>query len=99
MLIDTPPVLPVTDALVVSRSVDALLLVATAGVTTGRQLHRALEILRQIDAPVIGTVLNRAGGTGGYGYGYGYAPYGAAAGTQENGGRARRRGRAGAKKS
>ena len=99
VLIDTPPVLPVTDALVVSRSVDALLLVATAGVTTGRQLHRALEILRQIDAPVIGTVLNRAGGTGGYGYGYGYAPYGAAAGTQENGGRARRRGRAGAKKS
>jgi len=99
VVIDTPPVLPVTDALVVSRSADALLLVATAGLTTGRQLHRAAEILRQIDAPVIGTVLNRAGVAGGYGYGYGYARYGAASGTSENGSRARRRGHSGAKKS
>lgn len=79
VLVDTPPLLPVTDALVVSRSVDAVLLLATAGMTSKRHLHRALELARQIEAPVVGTVMNRAGSSETYGYGtgygYGYAPY------------------------
>jgi Mrp family chromosome partitioning ATPase len=58
VLIDTPPVLPVTDALVVSRLVDATIVVGTAGRTTRKEMHRALELLHQVSAPVVGTVLN-----------------------------------------
>lgn len=78
VIIDSPPLLPVTDAVVLSGRVDATIVVATAGTTTRRQLHRALEILQQVDAPVVGTVLNRASVDGSYGYysGYGYNAYG-----------------------
>ncbi len=77
VLLDTPPVLPVTDALVVSKWVDATLLVTSAGQTTRRQVQRTMELLAQVDAPLVGTVLNQApSGTSGYGYGYGsyYGP-------------------------
>jgi polysaccharide biosynthesis transport protein len=75
ILIDSPPVLPVTDAAVLSSRVDAVLLVASVGVTTRKELGRALEVLAQVDAPLIGTVLNGATGEGSYGYGYGYGYY------------------------
>lgn len=76
VLLDTPPVLPVTDALVVSKWVDATLLVTSAGRTTRRQVQRTMELLTQIDAPLVGTVLNQApSGTSGYGYGYGSGSY------------------------
>ena len=72
VLIDSPPVLPVTDAAVLSNRVDGTLLVATAGKTTRRELHRSQEVLRQVDAPLVGTVLNGASGDAAYGYSYGY---------------------------
>ena len=58
VLIDSPPVLPVTDAAVISRLVDATLVTITLGVTTGRTVSRALQILSQVRAPIIGTVVN-----------------------------------------
>jgi capsular exopolysaccharide synthesis family protein len=75
VLIDSPPTLPVTDALVISRVADATLVVASIGQTKRRQAHRAIELLTQVGAPVVGTVLNgvEAGDT--YTYG-GYAYYG-----------------------
>ncbi|MEA2703018.1 MAG: tyrosine-protein kinase [Actinomycetota bacterium] len=72
VLIDCPPVLPVTDAAVLSSRVDGTLLVASAGSTTGKDLTRALEVLRQVDAPLVGTVLNGVSAESGYGYQYGY---------------------------
>jgi non-specific protein-tyrosine kinase len=87
VVLDTPPVLPVTDALVVSRCVDAVLLVTAAGTTTRRVAQRAVELLRQVGAPLRGLVLNRASDKFGYGYGYGYG-YGAGDdGSQERSGR------------
>ena len=76
VLVDTPPLLPVTDAAVLSHRVDGLLLVAAAGETTRKELARARELLGQVDAPVLGVVLNGLGGEGVYGYGYGYGYYG-----------------------
>jgi tyrosine-protein kinase len=72
VLIDTPPLLPVTDAAVLARECDGALVVIRQGRTTREQLTRALEALRSVDARVLGTVLNMApaGGAGGYGYGY-----------------------------
>jgi capsular exopolysaccharide synthesis family protein len=75
VLVDCPPVLPVTDAAVLSARVDATLLVATADVTTRREVSRAIELLHQVDAPLVGTVLNGVSTEGGYGYSYGYYRY------------------------
>jgi capsular exopolysaccharide synthesis family protein len=72
VLIDCPPVLPVTDAAVLSSRVDGIVLVAAAGATTGKDLTRALELLGQVGAPIIGTVLNGVTAESGYGYQYGY---------------------------
>ncbi|HVE95126.1 MAG TPA: polysaccharide biosynthesis tyrosine autokinase [Acidimicrobiales bacterium] len=70
VLIDAPPVLPVTDAVVLSTRVDGLLLVATAGVTSRRHFSRALSTLQAADAPLLGIVVNGAPNESGYGYGY-----------------------------
>ncbi len=67
VLIDSPPVLPVTDSLVVSQRVDATILVGSAGTTTRKAAHRAAEMLQQVDAPLIGAVLNGASEQAGYG--------------------------------
>jgi polysaccharide biosynthesis transport protein len=73
VLVDTPPLLPVTDPQIVARLVDAVVLVVSMGKTRTRMVSRALDLLRQVDAPLAGIVLNRAEiGGGGYGYGYGY---------------------------
>jgi polysaccharide biosynthesis transport protein len=75
VLIDSPPVLPVTDALVISGLVDATLVVSVAGGTTRKEVARTVELLRQVDAPLIGSVLNGVRSDSGYGYGYTYQTY------------------------
>lgn len=80
VLIDCPPVIPVTDALVLSGRVDATLVVSVAGATTRNEVARVVELLRQVDAPLVGAVLNGADakGSGGYGYdSYLYESHGA----------------------
>jgi capsular exopolysaccharide synthesis family protein len=73
VLIDAPPLLPVTDAAVLGRECDGALLVVRHGKTTREQLSRSLDALQSVGARVLGTVLNMAptGGAHGY-YGYGY---------------------------
>jgi Mrp family chromosome partitioning ATPase len=75
VLIDSPPVLPVTDAAVLSARVDACLLVTRAGITTRKELGRAVELLRQVDAPVVGTVFNSVKAEDAYGYTSSYRYY------------------------
>ena len=58
VLIDSPPLLPVTDSLVLSRRVDGVVVVAWPGRTRRRQLSRALQMLGDADANVIGLVMN-----------------------------------------
>ena len=72
VIVDSPPVLPVSDALIISGMVDATLLVASEKSSSRRALHRSIEILRQVDAPLIGTVLNNSESTETYGYEYEY---------------------------
>jgi len=99
VLIDSPPVLPVTDPLVLSAFVDATLLVVAADETSKRALHRSVELLTQVDAPLVGTVLNEVGPERSYAYGYGGSGYYQRRAADEgepapNGGRGRRRARA-----
>lgn len=76
VLIDSPPVLPVADAIILSGYVDAVLLVAAAGQTRRAELRRTSQKLAQGGAPVVGAVLNKAGAQGEYGYYDGaYQPY------------------------
>jgi protein-tyrosine kinase len=71
ILIDLPPVLSPDDTLVVAPKIDALMLVASEGVTPREDLQRASEMLA--DFNVAGLVLNRStDSTQRYGYGYGY---------------------------
>ena len=73
VVVDSPPLLPVADALVLSGYVDALILVANAKSTTKRSLHRAVELLQQVDAPIAGTIFNGVTAEDTYAYGgYGY---------------------------
>jgi polysaccharide biosynthesis transport protein len=83
VLIDSPPVLPVADALILSGYVDAVLLVVAAGHTRRGELRRASEKLAQANAPVVGAVLNKVTAQGGYGYGY--HPYIPSAGSYDGG--------------
>ena len=73
MLVDSPPILPVTDALVLFRHVDAAIMVFTARKTTRRQAATALEMAHQVNAPLVGAVLNGAPLERGYGYAYQYS--------------------------
>jgi non-specific protein-tyrosine kinase len=72
VLVDSAPVLPVTDAAVLARQVDAVIVVVDTGRTKRRALARAMEVLRQVDAPVLGLVVNRSSEETRYGYSYDY---------------------------
>ncbi len=75
VILDCPPVLPVTDALVLSATVDGFLLVARAGSTSAISVTRAKEALGKVSARILGAVLSffDADSIGDYsGYGYGY---------------------------
>lgn len=80
VLIDTPPLLPVTDAAVTAALADGVVLVVQHGKTRHEELKTALARLGAVDARLLGTVLNmapsksrQAYGAGYFGYGYEYA--------------------------
>ena len=58
IVIDTPPTLSVTDAVVLSPRVDAVVLVIRSNHTTKQALRRARDILMQVNAKVSGVLLN-----------------------------------------
>jgi capsular exopolysaccharide synthesis family protein len=72
IVLDSPPVLPVADPTVLAGMVDGVIVVASAGTTDRRHLARAVGRLQQVDAPLLGTVLNRYDGNGEADYSYGY---------------------------
>ncbi|MGB9236285.1 MAG: polysaccharide biosynthesis tyrosine autokinase [Terriglobales bacterium] len=58
IVVDTPPTLSVTDAVVLSPRADATILVIRSGQTTKQALRRARDILMQVNAHVAGVLLN-----------------------------------------
>lgn len=58
VLIDAPPLLAVTDAAVLSRVADGVIVVARAGRTTRDELAQAFGSLRRVKATILGTILN-----------------------------------------
>ena len=58
IVIDTPPTLSVTDAVVLSPRADAIVLVIRSGQTTKQALRRSRDVLMQVNAKVSGVLLN-----------------------------------------
>jgi tyrosine-protein kinase Etk/Wzc len=80
IVVDSPPLMAVTDPLVLAAHCDAALTVVSAGRTDASTLRATHEKLAPVGVPVLGTVLNRFDAKraqrGGYGYGYGYGEEG-----------------------
>lgn len=92
VVLDAPPLLPVTDAALLATRADGAVVVVSHGRTTRDQLATAIERLDSVGATTLGLVVNQAPAkksASGYGYGYGYAPLEEP--TQGGGGKRRRR--------
>jgi receptor protein-tyrosine kinase len=82
VVIDAPPLLPVTDGAVIAHAADGAVMVVRHGKTTREQLERAKEVLDQAGANLLGAVVNFVpvsrkpykGDYYGYYSTYGYAP-------------------------
>ncbi|MEP3481539.1 MAG: polysaccharide biosynthesis tyrosine autokinase [Fuerstiella sp.] len=74
VIIDCPPVLPVSDALIVGRYVDGIVFVMNPDKTHRRNIVRAVDQVRGLDLKIIGVVANTSlsDESKEYGYKYGY---------------------------
>ena len=61
ILVDTPPVLPVSDARLVAPLADGVILLATAGTQKPASFQAALDRLALVDSKLLGIILNKAG--------------------------------------
>jgi len=73
VVLDSPPVIPVSDPRILSGYVDGLLLVVKVGRTTNDSLEQVRRELSAVSANTLGIILNDLDvSRRGYGYGYGY---------------------------
>lgn len=84
VILDAPPLLPVTDAGLLSAFCDGALLVQAAGKTQIEQSQQCRRILDQVGSRLLGVVLNKAPvkGASAIAYGGGYGSYGGYGGYQ-----------------
>lgn len=75
VIVDAPPLLPVTDATVLSQHVDGVVLVVGTHTIRKQELNRSLSALDMVEARLLGVVLNRVPAKGADSYSYSYASY------------------------
>lgn len=79
ILLDSPPLLAVTDAVILSKVTDGVIMVAQAGRTIRDAAARAYRMVHDVDSHIVGVVLNEMDltskkyGYGSYYYAYGYS--------------------------
>ena len=71
VIVDSAPILPVSDSVALASAVDGVLVVTHAGRVTDENLLDTLERLERVAAPVLGLVLNQVTGTSRDYYAYG----------------------------
>ena len=79
VIIDCPPLLPITDGALIAAKSDGVLLVVRAAVTRAAQLKGSIESVAAVGSSVLGIVLNMIPQNRSYydyGYKYGYYSYG-----------------------
>jgi capsular exopolysaccharide synthesis family protein len=59
LVLDSPPVLGFADSIILSTSVDGIILVVLGGKTPRETLQRAKDVLHQVNAKILGVVINR----------------------------------------
>jgi capsular exopolysaccharide synthesis family protein len=73
VLLDSPPLMNVSDSVILSTMVDGVILVAKSGKSKSETLRRALQSLSSVRARVLGVILNGSDARGeGYDYYYSY---------------------------
>ena len=75
VIVDTPPTLVLSDAAIMARCADHVLMVVMIGKTTVASARRAAETLQSVGAQIVGTVVNRVIPSSRYGYDYYYQNY------------------------
>ncbi len=75
VIIDSPPIVAVTDAEILSRKVDGTVLVVSANNTERELLERGVQLLKNEHSQFLGTVLNNFSSKPGYGSYYKYYYY------------------------
>ncbi len=75
VIIDSPPLLPVSDPLLLAPEVDGVLLVVLAGKTPRQVVRRARDLLASVEANVLGVVVNNVAEALPYYYDYKYYGY------------------------
>jgi capsular exopolysaccharide synthesis family protein len=75
VLLDAPPIIPVSDSLLLSNVVDGILFVCKAGVTQKRVAQHALELLEDNRKKLLGVIINNMKGLLPYYYDYSYYDY------------------------
>ncbi|KRN33114.1 CpsD/CapB family tyrosine-protein kinase [Liquorilactobacillus mali] len=86
VIYDAPPLLSVTDAQVLSTKVEGTILVTRQNTTEKEAVRHAVDLLKHVNANIIGSIYNDVrseGGSGYYGY-YGYGYYGKSDKEQKN---------------
>jgi len=59
IVLDSPPVLGFADSIILSTFVDGIILVVSGGKTPRETLQRAKEVLQQVNAKILGVIINR----------------------------------------
>ncbi len=75
VIIDAPPLLPVTDAAVLAQRVGGVVLVVGSQKVRGPELEKSLAALNMVEADLLGIVLNRLPSKGSDSYSYSYYSY------------------------
>lgn len=77
VIIDCPPILPVTDAAIISAKADGVILIVHTGRTKKSELTGARASIESVNGKLFGAVLNKIPQRGArdYGYRYGYKTY------------------------
>ena len=75
VLFDSPPLIAVTDANMIVKEIDQIVLVVKSGQTDKKAFHHTISNLKNIDAPIGGIIMNAVTGKSSYGSYYYYYYY------------------------
>ncbi|RMD99599.1 MAG: polysaccharide biosynthesis tyrosine autokinase [Calditrichaeota bacterium] len=75
VIVDSPPINPVTDALILSSEMDGALMVVKAGKTPKDVVRRAVDLMRNTGLNILGVIVNNMKGVLPYYYDYKYYGY------------------------
>ena len=75
VLFDSPPLVAVTDATMISKEIDKIIIVVKVGQTENSAFEHTINALKNVSAPIGGIILNAVTESHNYGYYYYYYQY------------------------